>query len=109
MILGVFSILITQHFIRVNVEKNNLNMLNQSKESIEIMLKDLDSLSLGFGSDPVITKRLKEILAADVYSMDMFDSLDYIKNYIDVPVNSKLYIHSIYVYFKNSRNRFISS
>jgi two-component system sensor histidine kinase YesM len=109
LILGTFSILISQRFIRENVEKSNMSTLVQSKENMEMMLKEIDSLSLNFESDPVIAKRLKEILSADDYSLDAMESIDFIKNYVDVPANSKQYIHSIYVYYNNKYNRFISS
>ena len=108
-ILGAFSILVTQRFIKENVEDSNMNILMQSMENIEMIVKEVNSLSLNFGSDPVMTKRLKGILSSTEYSLEEIDSLNFIKNTVDIPVNTKLYIHSIYVYFNNEQNRFLSS
>lgn len=109
LILGTFSMLISQRYIRDNVEKNNMNILTQSRENIELILNEADSLSLSFGSDPVITKRVKGILTENTYSIEELDSIDFIKSNVGVPVNTKPYIHSVYVYFNNENQRFISS
>lgn len=109
LLLGTFSILVTQRFIKDNIEKSNINLLMQSKENIELILNEVDSLSLNFDKDPVIVKRLKELLSSDSITYEGLDSLDYIKNYVDVPANSKSYIHSIYVYYESGSSKFISS
>lgn len=109
LILGAFSLILTHSYIGDNIEKNNSNMLIQSKENVEMILKEIDSLSLNFGSDPTIIKRLKSILSNNSFTIEELDSLDYMKNYIDVPANSKPYIHSIYVYFDSGNKNFISS
>jgi two-component system, sensor histidine kinase YesM len=107
--LGTFSILITQRFIASNIENSNMNLLMQSKENIEMILQEIDSLGLNFNEDPVVVKRLKGILSSDSFNLDEQNALDYIVNYIDVPANSKPYINSIYVYFDNNQGRFLSS
>lgn len=109
LILGAFTILIFQGHIKSNLEKNSFNLLSQTKENVDLILKELDSLSLNFDKDPKIVKRLKGILAATSLSMEDINSLDFIKNFIETTHNSKSYIHSIYIYFERGGRTFLSS
>lgn len=109
LILGALSIAISQRFITQDIRNSNLSLLNQAKESTELMLKELDALSLTFDKDPVVVNRLKKILSSDNLTLAEFEALDYIKSYVDVPANTKPFIHSIYVAFDVSSEKFISS
>jgi two-component system sensor histidine kinase YesM len=108
-ILGALAIALSQGNIKSNLEKSNLNLLTQTKENVDLILKEVDSLGLYFDKDPKIIKRLKDILSQKSLSMEELDSLDFIKNTIETTANSKPYIHSIYIYFERGGRNFLSS
>ncbi|WP_171651878.1 sensor histidine kinase [Paenibacillus foliorum] len=108
-ILGTLAIVITNQYIRYNVEQSNANQLNQLNELAQVISSELDSLSLSFDKDPKITLKLKSLLSAPSFSYEDMEALFYLKNVLDVPANSKPYIHSISVYYENPYNRVLSS
>ncbi|MDD9265575.1 sensor histidine kinase [Paenibacillus sp. GCM10023248] len=108
-ILGSLSIFITVWYIRGSIEQNSENRLNQINQLTEVIPAELDSLSLSFDKDPKIKIRLTNILNTTSFSFEEVEALFYLRNVIDVPANSKSYIHSIYIYYENSQGRFLSS
>ncbi len=109
LILGTFALVLSQGIIKNNLEKSNLNLLTQTKENVDLILTEIDSLGLYFDKDPKILKRLKDILPKQSLNYEELDSLNFIKNTIETTANSKPYIHSIYVYFERGGRKFISS
>lgn len=109
LILGSLSIIISDQYIQQEAERNQENMLNQFNELIQIIASEVDSLSLSFDKEPKIAAKLKTILTKTGYSYEELETLFYLKNIIEVPANSKPYIHSIYVYHDNEDGRFLSS
>ncbi len=108
-ILGSFSIYITQNFILNDINKNNEKMLLQEKDSIELMLKELDLLSINISMNPTTSIKLQSILSNLDVDQSTLDIYNILRSYTDAPVNSKPYIHSIYVYFENENGNFLAS
>lgn len=108
-ILGGFTITITQNFIMDNINQNNTKVLNQTKEAIELIFNDLDSISLNFNLNPSVISKYKALLQKEEGSFEDYDALNNIQNLLTPPVNSKPYIQSIYVYFDNPKRNFLVS
>lgn len=110
-ILGMTSSLITKQFVEDEINKNNQNILKLTKDNLELIFNELDSLNLNFGNNPDITLKLKKILSrsADVTTFEEYGVLTTIKNFIDAPANARPYIHSIYVYLNNPNRRFLTT
>lgn len=108
--LGFFSQLTTKQYIEEELTKNNLNLLNQAKENLELIFIELDALNLNFGTNVEITAQLKKILnrPVPVISYEESKILKTMNNFIAASANSRPYIHSIYIYFKNPLNRFLT-
>lgn len=109
LILGTQSIIITQHYVKEEINKNNINLLKQTEGNIELILNELDSLSLNFDTNPQIVYNLKRILRSPSLSMEDMSLLSTIRSFIDTPANSRPYIQSIYVYFTNSGSMFLTT
>ncbi|SDD48363.1 two-component system, sensor histidine kinase YesM [Paenibacillus sp. UNCCL117] len=109
LLLGSMSIFISDRYIRLDAERKHETMLNQYNELIQIIAAEVDSLSLSFDKDAKISMRLSSLLSTDTQSYENLEALFYLKNIIDVPANSKPYIHSIYIYSENDQGRFLSS
>ncbi|TNJ64999.1 hypothetical protein FE784_17545 [Paenibacillus hemerocallicola] len=108
-VLGSLTIFITDRYIRYSVEQNNESQLNQMNQLVQVIPAELDSLSLSFDKDPKIKIRLEAILNSESFSFEELEALFYLRNVIDVPANSKPYIHSIYIYYDNPYGRFLST
>ncbi|WP_319562812.1 sensor histidine kinase [Marispirochaeta sp.] len=111
MLLGSISIAITQKFVRDEIDRKDTILLGQIMAAIEVMLNEMDSLNLNFGTNPEINFGLKRILRNDPHSLSNteIDKLAMIRNFIDAPANSRPYIYSIYVYLNNDHGRFLAT
>lgn len=109
LILGSLSVILSTRYVRLDAEQNQVNMLNQFNQLIQIITAEADSLSLSFDKEPQITVKLGTLLSGTNLSYDEMEMLFYLKNTIEVPANSKPYIHSVYVYYDNDKGRFLSS
>lgn len=109
LVLGSLSIVITQHYIKDQISKNNVNLLSQTKENIGLILSELDSLTLNFSSNPRIAKNLKDILNKQSLTLDDKVSITEIRSFIDAPANARSYIDSIYIYLNNDKNKFMTT
>ncbi|TXK74156.1 sensor histidine kinase [Paenibacillus sp. N3.4] len=108
-ILGSMSILITQNYVKEDINNNNLKLIQQVIDNIELTFSDLDSLSLIFKEYPDVITRLKPILNNPTVSLDDLAALNLIKSYLGASANAKSYIHSIYVYYNNGADQYLSS
>jgi len=108
-ILGTFSITLTQTMIREDIDANNVKTLNQIKETLELIFNELDSLSINFDLNPSVIIKVKNQLEGRLKDYDVIKNLDDIMNLINPPVNSKPYIQSLYIYYKNRNMSFYVS
>ncbi len=111
LILGAFSIIITRHYIQNEINKNNVNVLQQTKQNLELIFDELDSLNLHLGTNPEIVVNLKRIFDSPTHQVDLeeYRSLTTISNFINAPANARPYIHSIYVYFDNDQKKLLTT
>jgi two-component system, sensor histidine kinase YesM len=111
LILGSFSILSTQRYVEDQINKSNLNLLKQTRDNLELIINELDSLNLNFSTNPEILLTLKSLLmnSKPALTLDEYQTLSIIKNFINAPTNARPYIHSIYVYLQNPHQKFITT
>ena len=113
LILGAFSIVITRHYIQNEINKNNFGALQQTKQNLELIFDELDSLNLHLGTNPEIVVTLKKILDSPApmpsVNFEEYQSLSTISNFINAPANARPYIHSIYVYFENNQQKMLTT
>jgi len=108
-VLGSFSIVLTEHYIKDEINKNNIAILKQNSESINLMLDEMDQVYITFGINTDVTLQLKRILNTSSYSLEDMLQLNIIKSLLNATSFSKLYIQSIYIYFNNPNGNFITT
>lgn len=109
-VVGVFSVILVNTNTRRNILAANEVMLNQSREMVEYVFGELDSINTIFSASSNIVNNARSILRHDgVISFEELQILRILQSFLDGLVNSRTYIHSIYIYFDDSPHRFLSS
>ncbi len=109
LVLGSLSVLITQYYIKNEIDQNSTKLLNQTKEKVELMLDGINAINVNFGLDATVTVNLKRIFNSNTLTFEDVAQLDMLKNLLSGPAYSSDNIDSIYVYFENENKRFIST
>lgn len=109
LILGSLSNVITENFVKRDINNNNINLLKQVKENVELMLGEMDTINLLFAYNSVAFQTLNSTLTNTSFSIDNVNLTDFLKGYISAPASARPYVHSIYLYIDNPNERFLSS
>jgi two-component system sensor histidine kinase YesM len=109
LILGTLSSVLIQQFVKKEINNTNINLLKQTKENIELLFNEQESLNLQIIASALEFINLKSMLEKSFPDPEDFKQLASLKNFIDSPAIGRPYIDSIYIYVNNSKNRFISS
>ncbi len=109
LILGTFSISITQRYLRNDIDNNNIKMLNQTRDTVELMFNELDALSINFNYNAPFISRLRFLLENKEWNLNNIDEYNVFMDMLNPPANSKPYIQSMYVYFVNNSGTFLAS
>lgn len=109
LIIGVLSFTVTHNFITQEIRNNNINILNQTKENVELMLNELDPLVILFDTDPEVVMRIRSFFDRTRFTMESVSFYRIIQSFVNAPANARPYIHSIYVYYDNDMGRFLST
>lgn len=107
--LGTLSSVITESFVKKDINKSNVNLLKQVKENVELVLGEMDTINLLFAYNTVAFQTLNSTLTNTRFSIDNVNLTDFLKGYISAPASARPYVHSIYLYTDNPNNRFLSS
>lgn len=108
-ILGSLSFYTVQHNLKKDIQQTNLFLLQQSKQQLEMILEELDTLKLSLYQDANAFSSLKLVLRQPSFSYESLNTHRIIMGYLTSITSSKPYIHSIYFYMDNPYNRFVSS
>ncbi|PWW36113.1 MULTISPECIES: sensor histidine kinase [Paenibacillus] len=108
-VLGALSTFLIQQYVVHGINSNNMNMLKQTKENIELLFNEQNSLNLHIIASTTQFMNLKEMLNKPLPSAEDYQQLAVLKNFIDSPSIASPYIDSIYIYLNNNNQRYISS
>jgi len=108
LILGMLSFQISQKFMYDDINKNNNNILKQTKENCELILNESDFLKLIFDNKGRTVDELKKITDNNLTYEDI-RPINVVKELLNAPVGARSYIDSIYVYFNDNKDSFLTS
>ncbi len=108
-LLGSTATIITRNFLRQNSIKQANQTLNQASAYYDVILDEMDSLSLMFSTNPEMMLRLQHIFKAGILDLDNYREMKLIRSFLSAPANARPYIESIYVYLENEENKVLSS
>ncbi|MGP4042480.1 sensor histidine kinase [Gracilibacillus sp. D59] len=108
-ILGSFAIIITDKYMKESITNNNLNTLQQLEQQTNIVLNEMHLLHLDYNWNPQIILSLQNILDSDYLTLDQKRNLEYGRGTLRRKDIATDYIHSIYVYYMNDKDRVLTS
>ncbi|WP_284240826.1 sensor histidine kinase [Paenibacillus glycanilyticus] len=108
-VLGALSAFLIQQYAVNEINNRNTNMLKQTKENIELLFNEQQSLNLHIIASATQFMNLKSMLNKPRPTAADEEQLAALKNFIDSPSIAQPYIDSIYIYLRNDNKRFISS
>ncbi len=108
-LLGWMAIYIINSNAKKSIIENNMRTIGRIRESTELMFSEADAQSLNYSVSPHVMLRLEELLENGYADKENLDVSYMIKTFVDSNVNSKPYLHSIYIYLNNTRGNFFAS
>lgn len=109
LLLGSFSILITQSYMKKDINNSNVKMLEQTKNTVESIFHELDPLYYTLNLNSQLISSLKQLLRSEGMEPVNTDVYRTFMNVLNPPASIKPYVHSIYIYIHNDTEKFLAS
>jgi len=107
--MGIFSIFITYRYIDNQNRDLNDEALIQVHNSIDTLFLEIRSLDTGISTKFNVQTALRRILTQPITSYEDNLILDLIASNLSAKAAANPMIHSLYVYYNNENNKFITS
>lgn len=104
LLVCILTTVVTLHYVKLEINSSSSKMIRQVRENVDLMLGELDSLSLNFDNDVDVIVLMKNLLKNPPNSLDSIHEVTIIKSFLSAPANTRPYIYSIYVYYRNNDN-----
>jgi len=109
-LLGGGAMLLSRNFIRSNSVLQANQKLSAVQSYYDVILDEMDSLSLMFSTNPEMMARLMRVLQeGGQVDLDNYRELRLIRSFLSAPANARPYIHNIYVYLQNPQELVLSA
>ena len=108
-VMGIFSIFITNQYIDNQNRDLNDEALAQMHKAVDSLFLEIRNLDTGISSEYNIQTALRRILTQPITSYEDDLILDLIASNLSAKSSSNPMLHSLYVYYNNENNRFITS
>ncbi len=108
LILGLLVVTWLRGSITHMADENNRNHLLQTQSRVELILSEMDSLSLTFSANSDVTTTLSQAVMQENYSTAIREVAKLMRSYLIPPVAARPYIQSLYIYVDNPYGRFLT-
>ncbi len=109
-LLGGGAMLLSRNFIRSNSVLQANQKLSAVQAYYDVILDEMDSLSLMFSTNPEMMARLMRVLQeGGLVDLDNYREIRLIRSFLSAPANARPYIHNIYVYLQNPQDLVLSA
>lgn len=109
-LLGGGAMALTRNFIRSNSVLQANQKLSEVQAYYDVILDEMDSLSLMFSTNPEMMARLQRVLGeGGRVDLDNYREIRLIRSFLSAPANARPYIHNIYVYLENPQDLVLSA
>ncbi|NJP41768.1 histidine kinase [Oscillospiraceae bacterium HV4-5-C5C] len=108
-VLGGLATILTLLQMQKQIELNNQQTANRISESTELIFSEADALSLNYSVSPTVMLRMEKLLQEGYTEENTRITATIFKTMLDSSVNTKNYLHSVYVYLDNPQQNFFAS
>jgi two-component system sensor histidine kinase YesM len=108
-LLGWIAIYIINTSTQKSITDINTQTVSRIRESTELIFSEADAQSLNYSITPHVMLQLESLLENGYSDKEHMDISYMIKTFVDSNVNSKTYIHSLYIYLNNTHSNFFAS
>lgn len=109
LLIGVAMLHLTISETQENIELINRQTVERIKENTELIFAEADVQSLNYSVSPNVVLSLEELLVKGNHSDYVRQTTTILKTFLDSSVNSKEFLHSIYIYIQNEDQNFFAS
>lgn len=109
LVMGTLSIFLIQQYVKETINDNNMNLLKQTKENMELIFNDLDSLNSYIIANANEFNNLQTLMDKRTLTLKDYKDLSALKSFISSSISARSYIDSVYIYFQNNSGKFITS
>ena len=107
-IMGTFSIQMVKNYIKKDIEQDNILLLDQIKENMDLIIGELKPYELSLGLDGGNSFYIKKMLNSQTLDFTDISNLKIIMNNLSSLSDAREYIDSIYIYFENDGQYFMT-
>ncbi|WP_099468587.1 cache domain-containing sensor histidine kinase [Konateibacter massiliensis] len=108
-LLGWIAVYIINSSAQKAINDINIQTVSRIRESTELIFSEADAQSLNYSITPHVMLQLEALLENGYSDKEQMDTSYMIKTFVDSNVNTKAYIHSLYIYLDNTHNNFFAS
>ncbi|MEC0226251.1 hypothetical protein [Paenibacillus alba] len=108
-LLGSFAILISQNYMKKEINTSNERMMEQAKNSVESIFQVSDPIYYTLNLNSRLISSLKLIMRSPNLQPVDTDNFVTFMNMLNPPANIKPVVHSIYIYLNNDGGKFLAS
>lgn len=106
---GFLALSISYHFVSSSARLNTTSQMTQAKNSIELILNEMDMFVINFSASPELTTYLKDFQRGKFPTSEVLTTKNIIRLFLSTPVYAKPYLYSTYVYCDIPDARFVLS
>lgn len=108
-IIGTYSYIFSEIYAEDAVINSNMNMLTHISDTLELILNEIDAISMQYSFDTNILQYYKNIVTSQDFNYENMSRINELNTNIRLTINSKPYIKSVYIYYNNQGGYFLSS
>src|SRR5690606_3273044 len=110
-ILTCLSVFFALHDIKKDTINYNLSLLMQTRDNIDLMLNELDTLSYSFdpAANPDVSNIVRNVFERSSHTYDSNLMFSTMTAFLSSYAHNKPYAHSIYIYYDNQNRHFLTT
>lgn len=108
-IIGTYSYIFSEIYAEDAVINSNMNMLTHISDTLELILNEIDAISMQYSFDTNILQYYKNIVTSQDFNYENMSRINDLNTNIRLTITSKPYIKSVYIYYNNQGGYFLSS
>lgn len=108
-IIGAYSYIFSEIYAEDAVINSNVNTLTHISETFELILNEIDAISMQYSFNTNMLQYYKNIVTSQDFNYENMNRVNELNTDIRLTINSKPYIKSVYIYYNNEGGYFLSS